>query len=294
MILQRAEHSSAIKYMESHSDSNSFLKIVCFYLMLYSRPALIGRTQVCGLFEGIYYLHTRLPPIIHGDVHDVSIDVLIPSLILDVHSKCNVVVSRTGDCLLCDFGLSRIRHEISRTHTTILQGGRARFIAPEIWFGEEDRINESSDIYSLAMTIYALGTRSVPLAHIRGDAAACRVAREGERPQKPVSLGGLTINEIELIWPLMEKMWSSIPHLRPTVSSARDEMRRTCVIPSELTTVPVAVSPTSVPVLTSTTHLYGVGGVPQDVSSFGDAGPPVERTTLMLGYASCYKTGLKC
>ena len=80
MILERAEHSSAIKYLESHPDSKSFLKIVCFYLILYSRPALIGRTQVGGLFEGIYYLHTRSPPIIHGDVHDVSVDVLIPKL----------------------------------------------------------------------------------------------------------------------------------------------------------------------------------------------------------------------
>ena len=113
-------------------------------------------------------------------------------------------------------------------------------------------------------------------------------------PQKPVSLGGLTMNEIELIWPLMEKMWSSVPHLRPTVFSARDEMKRSGLIPPELTTVPVAVSPTSVPVLTSTTHLYGVGGVPQDVSNTGNAGPPVERMTLMLGYAFCHKTCLKC
>ena len=208
------------------------------------------------------------------------------SFILYVHSKCNVVVSRTGDCLLCDFGLSRIRHEIGRTYTTILQGGRARFVAPEIWCGEEDRINEPSDIYSLAMTIYALGTRSVPFAHIRSDAAACKAAREGERPQKPVSLGGLTINEIELMWPLMEKMWSIVPRLRPTVSSARDEMKRlgSGLIPSELTTVPVAVSPTSVPALTSTTRLYSVSGVPQSALSSDYAGQPAEKAPR---YASC-------
>ena len=33
MILQRAEHSFAIKYLELHPDPRSFLKLVCFYLV---------------------------------------------------------------------------------------------------------------------------------------------------------------------------------------------------------------------------------------------------------------------
>jgi len=33
MVLQRAEHSLAIKYLESHPDSRSFLKLVSFYLI---------------------------------------------------------------------------------------------------------------------------------------------------------------------------------------------------------------------------------------------------------------------
>src|ERR1700733_14001612 len=132
--------------------------------------------------------------------------------------KRNVVVTRAGDCLLVDFGLSRIRHEISRTHTTIHQGGFQRFVAPEISSRTQERINEKSDIYSLAMTIYALGTRSSPLGHIRDGADACRAAQEGERPQKPDSLGGLTKEETQCLWALMERMWCPNPELRPTVS----------------------------------------------------------------------------
>ena len=96
-----------------------------------------------------------------------------------------------GQCLLCDFGLSRIKHEITRTLTIASHGGRQRFIAPEICDPEteETRIDESSDIYSLAMTIYALGTRSVPFVGLNNGRAR-QAAVQGERPSKPDSLGG--------------------------------------------------------------------------------------------------------
>lgn len=52
------------------------------------------------------------------------------------------------------------------------QGGRARFVAPELSAGPEKfRINEASDIYSLAMTIYALGTGLPPFHHLSIHAA---------------------------------------------------------------------------------------------------------------------------
>ena len=124
----------------------------------------------------------------------------------------------TGECLLCDFGLSRIRHEISRTFTTVRQGGRLRFIAPEIYSAEADdsRINEQFDIYSLAMTIYALGMRAPPFADI-SERAACRAAREGKQPAKQHSLGGLTKDESELLWSIIERMWDQRPRFPPQI-----------------------------------------------------------------------------
>ena len=196
-----------------------------------------------GLFEGIHYLHTRSPPIIHGDLHDVSIDISILCSIVKHFQKRNVLVSCTGDCLLCDFGLSRIRHEVSRTHTAVQQGGRGRFVAPEISSGDEDRINEESDIYSLAMTIYALGTGSLPFAHIKRDPAACRAAQGGERPIKHDSLGGLSIEETARLWSLMENMWNPSPQSRPTVSSARDEIMQTSLICLELAPAHTSAAP---------------------------------------------------
>lgn len=54
--------------------------------------------------------------------------------------------------------LNRIRHQIARTHMLLRHGGRLRFTAPEKYGADEDSfVDEPSGIYSLAMTIYALG-----------------------------------------------------------------------------------------------------------------------------------------
>lgn len=64
---------------------------------------------------------------------------------------------------MCDFRLSRIRHRVARTRSIIRQGGRPRFIAPEIYDAEDCFVtNVPGDIYSLAMTIHTPGIGSLP------------------------------------------------------------------------------------------------------------------------------------
>lgn len=182
-----------------------------------------------GLLEGVHYLHTRSPPIIHGDLHDVNIDPVHFDFQFTFRPKRNIVISNAGDCMLCDFGLSRIRHEVSLTNTIIRQGGNYRFAAPEISFEEEDpcidepRIDERSDVYSLAVTIYALGTRSPPFEEMNPRQAR-RAAKEKKRPSKPNSLGGLTGEHAKFLWCLMQAMWAPEPQQRPTISTARAEI----------------------------------------------------------------------
>ena len=201
-------------------------------------------TQVVGLVDGVYYLHTRSPPIIHGDLHDVS-TALADFIFLCsyIYRKLNILVTCTGECLLCDFGLSRIRHEISRTYTTVHHGGRERFLAPEITHNaqENTRIDEPSDIYSLAMTVYALGTRSLPFADLKNIHAVCREAASGRRPSKHDSLGGLTTDDTEFLWSLL-RMWDGRPEFRPTISHVRDEIMKSNLIYLESATTPIAAS----------------------------------------------------
>lgn len=81
-----------------------------------------------------------------------------------------------------------------------------------------------SDIYSLAMTIYALGTLSQPSAGLPSDFDVARAVRRRQRPSKPDSLGGLRADDTTLLWHLLEKMWHHDPKQRLTISVARSEL----------------------------------------------------------------------
>ena len=96
------------------------------------------------------------------------------------------MIDASGKALLCDFGLSRIRHEVTRTHTTIREGGRMRFMAPELLSGHETfRTSEASDVFSLSMVFWNAWTRKLPFAEIANELGAGAVIREGKRPNKP-------------------------------------------------------------------------------------------------------------
>lgn len=131
------------------------------------------------------------------------------------------MVDEYGTVQLCDFGLSRIRYEITRTHTNIQGGGRYRFLAPELTLGlENSRTNEASDVYSLAMTMYALGTRGSPFKEVN-ELAAAQAVQRGERPAIPTSLGGLDMSMTQMLSEIMVKMWIHKPVLRPSVATVQ-------------------------------------------------------------------------
>lgn len=118
-----------------------------------------------------------------------------------------------GNAFLCDFGLSRIRHEIDRTLTSVRTGGRGFFVAPEIYSADILRSAESCDVYSLAITIYVLGTntRGNPFG---AEGRSTHVAMSGWRPPCPDSLGGLDKQDTGLLYGLLRRMWSSHPAAR--------------------------------------------------------------------------------
>lgn len=130
------------------------------------------------------------------------------------------MIDSSGRALLCDFGLSRIRHAVTRTHTSIQGGGRDLFIPPELSEQEEPRPNEAGDIYTFAMTILELGTGEDPFEgeYDNVQATVCAV-QTGCRPQKPLGLAGLTGASLYALWSLMERMWAHRPTDRPPAST---------------------------------------------------------------------------
>ncbi len=61
-----------------------------------------------------------------------------------------------GHALLCDFGLSRILDDLPSGHTTSVQGGTLRYLAPELLGGSglngEACPTAKSDVFAFACT----------------------------------------------------------------------------------------------------------------------------------------------
>lgn len=134
------------------------------------------------------------------------------------------MIDSFGNALLCDFGLSRIRHEYTRTHTTIREGGRTRFLAPELSNGpEEFRTSAASDVFSLAMTFLNVWTRELPFAEFKEQRAGAAI-RDGRRPSRPAVQVGLPPAMEHEFWLLLVSMWAHAAGDRPSSEWVREHL----------------------------------------------------------------------
>ncbi|KAF8309478.1 kinase-like protein, partial [Clavulina sp. PMI_390] len=150
-------------------------------------------------------LHTRNPPVIHGDIH-----------------PDNVLLDKEGNPQLCDFGMGRIVHEVTRTFTlrkdSNNQGGKLRFMAPELTgetSPENFRTSVASDIFSLSMLLLNLWQGQPPFRSMLEWTVAEAVVK-GKRPPLPsLTLHFPHQDGQAAFWKLLNIMWAQQPALRP-------------------------------------------------------------------------------
>jgi serine/threonine protein kinase len=111
-------------------------------------------------------------------------------------------MNNEGEALLCDFGLSRIRHEVARTRTDIRSGGRVPYLAPELLAGiDQYRTTEASDVYALAMTFVELGTLLPPFhGVVANEFKLSNLVQDGLRPAAPTTHGNLPLPKFQELW----------------------------------------------------------------------------------------------
>ncbi|KAF8318141.1 kinase-like protein, partial [Clavulina sp. PMI_390] len=164
-----------------------------------------------GLSEGVCYLHSLQPPVIHGDLH-----------------PGNVLLDKDGIAYLCDFGLSRVRHEVSRTRTQRVNGGFIRFLAPELASSpaEKFRTTSESDIYSLAMLLFNLWSGERPFSHIELEWKVTVELVGGNRPKMPAGPRVHIPKAVEKqFWALVQQMWTQKPKKRPTSHDVLERLK---------------------------------------------------------------------
>ncbi|KAG0213761.1 hypothetical protein BGX33_002682 [Mortierella sp. NVP41] len=112
------------------------------------------------ILQGLVYLHTHDPPIIHRDL------------------KCdNIFINgNNGQLKIGDLGLAVVRH---RTHVSSVLG-TPEFMAPELY---DEKYDEKVDIYAFGMCVLEMVTKEYPYSECTNQAQIYRKVTKGIKPQ---------------------------------------------------------------------------------------------------------------
>ncbi|KDQ11604.1 hypothetical protein BOTBODRAFT_97344, partial [Botryobasidium botryosum FD-172 SS1] len=159
MLSPWIEKGNALDYLRLNPDEN------CLKILL----------QVA---QGLNYLHTFDPMVVHGDL-----------------KGANIFISGSGDALIADFGLSEMiidpeggSNPNQSNSTAFYAAGTRRWQAPELVNAEtkeEAKRTTASDVFAFGRVMTELLTLQVPFAEIKNEAELIRKISLGELPRRP-------------------------------------------------------------------------------------------------------------
>jgi len=138
---------------------------------LSTHPEIDKMRIISDIFKGMEYLHSRNPPVVHGDL-----------------KGSNILVSDLGQCCLADFGLAGMMSTVQTLSSSTGNGtrGSVRWMAPELFdFTMNSKPSTSTYVYSLGCTIYEIVTGSPPFSEVKPDIAVSMRVMNGARPLRP-------------------------------------------------------------------------------------------------------------
>lgn len=139
------------------------------------------------------------------------------------------MIDDDGNALLCDFGLSRLHYDVTRSLTAIRSGGKLRFLSPELTSSDDAfRTTETSDVYSLAMLVYELLYEVAPFHDVTNDLKVIHLTQHGSRPTRRAlksdrSSTHAWVEAEGLLWILIQGMWADAAQ-RSQLSSVHSEV----------------------------------------------------------------------
>lgn len=150
-----------------------------------------------GIAKGLEYLHSRNPPVVHGDIKPE-----------------NILLSDQGEPLLTDFGLSAILEDEMMYSASRSMGGSTPWMSPECMLGEPG--SRQSDVYSFGNLAFTIMTRTLPHAGLTPNQITLRVCNS-EDPKDPVDDWNKYPQLEGLIKDLLKDCWSRSPDARPSM-----------------------------------------------------------------------------
>ncbi|KAG9042334.1 hypothetical protein FS837_011014, partial [Tulasnella sp. UAMH 9824] len=187
------------------------------YQYLKKNPDADRRALILDVAEGLLYLHTRDPPIVHADIKGVSRSDMFErlrggstQLSLSL-LQYNVLVSDSGRAMLCDFGNSVTLADDPTGLTTPNVGqGTTRWIAPEVLLGEP--ASSKADVYSFAILALEIMSDKLPYYKLQVHAAVILAKARGKVPSRE---SYPELPAMDPFWPLLMQCWDSDADARP-------------------------------------------------------------------------------
>ncbi|TMW62694.1 hypothetical protein Poli38472_005312 [Pythium oligandrum] len=173
-LLQKLEHKNIINFYGSwFSKEKNQVVFITEIMTSGNLKSYIKRVQFVKwkiikrwclqILEGLHYLHSQNPPVIHRDL------------------KCdNIFINgNTGDLRIGDLGLSTqlAVHKSSRAQSVL---GTPEFMAPELY---DESYDEKVDIYAFGMCVLEMVTKEVPYSECINPAQIYKKVTAGIRPR---------------------------------------------------------------------------------------------------------------
>ncbi|KAK7462961.1 hypothetical protein VKT23_007542 [Stygiomarasmius scandens] len=183
----------------SNGDIMSFLKTHPDH----NRISCLGQ-----IAEGMNYLHSLQPPIVHGDIKGL-----------------NILVSDDHQCCLADFGLAlAVETQIITTSGAVR--GSMRWLAPEVinpdmYPGTDRKDMRPRDVYAFGCTALEILSGRVPFAHRKNEGAVMFDVVGGIRPTRPESPWCS-----DYIWRLIQQCWAQDISSRPSAEEIQRLVHR--------------------------------------------------------------------
>jgi hypothetical protein len=201
-ILSRLQHPNILQFLGACLDNDLSL-ITEFCSLGDLRSYLLKRSPVdpfikvsfaLQVAEGLHYLHSQTPPIVHRDL------------------KCtNILITEDLQVKLSDFGLSNTDNAKSTNRL-----GTLNWLAPEVLRGTA-KYTTQADIYSIAMCIYEIAADGKsPYAEMM-PLQIVRAIDEGEKPAVPQNCSPVFER-------IMTMCWSDEPEQRMSLTQIIEEL----------------------------------------------------------------------
>ncbi len=159
--------------------------------------------------EGLAYLHSQKPAIVHGDLKSL-----------------NILLNKDYQAKLGDFGLAKIRSETSSQYYAATEAtggvkGSLLWMAPELFKPRSKRTCET-DMYAYAMVLWEITTHRYPFCDDAYDPSQIRDwVQTGEREEFPEDTP-------EPYKAIAISSWQGDPKLRPKASSVANQTKQMC------------------------------------------------------------------